>query len=239
MPRTDSVTVAWVHSTEVAYSWFASMLELQANLMMNGRTGGFIAMRYGSGGISEARNKVAAQMLDRDAEWLFWIDTDIGFAPDTIDRLLEAADPVERPVVGGLYFVSHEHGPDSLGGYRTAPIPIVYRWCEQPDGSTGFTPWVDYPRDELIRCDATGAGCVLIHRSVIEQIGDHWFTPKLNPSTGVVFGEDMSFCLRLVEHDIPLYVHTGVKTTHLKPIWLSEEHVDVSADLPVLSPERV
>ena len=32
----------------------------------------------------------------------------MGFAPDTINRLLEAADPVERPVVGGLCFTQRE-----------------------------------------------------------------------------------------------------------------------------------
>ena len=226
----DTVTVAWVHGQQVAYSWFASMLELQAHLMMGGRAGGFIAMRYGSGGIVEARNKVAAQMLGRDADWLFWIDTDMGFTADTIDRLLEVADPVKRPVVGGLCFLSFESSLDGMGGYDTEPVPTVYRWSKQPTGETGFTAWVDYPRDTLIGPDedvtATGSACILIHRSVFERIGEHWYTPKFNPDTGQLFGEDLSFCLRLVEHDIPLHIHTGVKTTHLKPIWLSETHFD-------------
>lgn len=208
------------------------MLELQSHLMMNGREGGFIAMRYGSGGLVEARNRVASLMLDRDVEWLFWIDTDMGFAPDTIDRLLEAADPTDRPVIGGLCYVSHEYATDDMGGYRTEPIPTVYQWSQQPDGRIGFTARHDYPRDELVKCDATGSACILIHRSVLERIGSNWYSPKLNANTGESYGEDMSFCIRMMEHEIPLYVHTGVKTTHLKPVWLSEAHFDMWNQTP-------
>ena len=57
--------------------------------------GGYMGVRYGTGGIVEARNTVARRFLSRDrADWLFWIDTDMGFAPDTIDRLIANADPV-------------------------------------------------------------------------------------------------------------------------------------------------
>jgi hypothetical protein len=31
----------------------------------------------------------------------------------------------------------------------------------------------------------------------------------------------------MMELDIPLHVHTGVKTTHLKPIWLGESHFEM------------
>jgi hypothetical protein len=37
-----------------------------------------------------------------------------------------------------------------------------------------------------------------------------------------MMGEDLSFCMRAGSLGIPVHVHTGVKTTHLKQLWLSE-----------------
>lgn len=222
---TDSITVAYVHSTDVSHSWAKSMLRLTEHSIQHGWHGGRIASRYGSGGIVQARNGAVDGFLVGDTDWLFWIDTDMGFAPDTVTRLAEHAT-LDRPVVGGLCFMNHETGDDGMAGYQTVPVPSVYRWVRQPDGRTGFTPDLDYPRDSLYQCEGTGSACILIHRSVFETIGDRWYTPLVNPNTGEPFGEDLSFCLRLAEHDIPLHVHTGVKTTHHKPVWLGEAHFD-------------
>ena len=76
----DAVTVAYVHDTEVGHNWYRSMTDL---LMFDIGTearvirGGYIAVRYSTGGIVAARNQAAAMFLEaRDAEWLFWVDTD-------------------------------------------------------------------------------------------------------------------------------------------------------------------
>lgn len=227
-----TVLVSWVHSGDVAYSWFSSMMSLQSHIFRHGRDTKFLAMRYGTGGIVEARNKIVEAFLAGDEDWLFSIDTDMGFQPDTLDRLLEAADPVDRPVVGGLCFANRELEPDGAGGFATFPVPTVYRWAKNPDGSTGFVPWPTYPRDEVFQCEATGAACILIHRSVFERIAERhdgpvWYRLIANPNTAGAYSEDLSFCIRCAEIDIPIHVHTGVKTTHLKPVWLSEQHFDL------------
>jgi hypothetical protein len=40
---------------------------------------------------------------------------------------------------------------------------------------------------------------------------------------GQVLSEDLSLCLRAGALDIPVHVHTGVKTTHQKTLWLAED----------------
>jgi hypothetical protein len=185
-------------------------------------------MRCGTGGIVTARNETAARFLDGDAEWLWIVDTDMGFRPDTLERLLAAADPVARPVVGALCFAQMEHAPDGMGGYHTRAAPTLYQWGRDGAGREGFAVWTDYPRDQLVRVGATGAACMVVHRSalaaVAEQYGPEWYTRMTVPSSGQQLGEDLSFCARLGALDIPVHVHTGVKTSHLKPIWLAEEH---------------
>lgn len=205
------------------------MLNLQGEFVSGERRGRWLAMRYGSGGIVEARNRAVARFLEGDDEWLLWIDTDMGFEAADVKLLLDTADKDDRPVVGGLCFANHEVRPDGFGGFATFPIPTVYRWARQPDGSTGFVSWHEYPRDEVYRCEGTGSAFILIHRSVFERMENHrgnWYG-LVAGQDGAAISEDLSFCLRCAEHDIPIHVHTGVKTTHLKPVWLSETHFDL------------
>lgn len=230
MPETDAVTVAYVCGNHVVYSWHRSLIELIGYDSANSQRimrGGFIAMRHGTDGLVQARNKAVQTFLEEDkADWLFWVDTDMGFAPDTVDRLLEAADPVERPVVGALCFSQREEDSDELGGYRCTATPTVFDWAHV-DGQYGWQVRWDYPPNTLIRVGGTGAACVLIHRSVFEKIeaehGKVWYDRVPNTTTGQLIGEDLSFCLRAGALKIPMYVHTGIPTTHFKSFWLGEE----------------
>lgn len=224
----DRVALAYVHDIEVAYSWHHStiqMLLFDAGHKQRMIRGGYLACRYGTGGIVDARNKLAAQFLDEcDAEWLFWIDTDMGYDPDTVERLLEVADPVERPIVGGLCFAQLETGEDGLSGYRCAPRVTIFDWLEV-DGYEKFVGRAHYPANTLVRCAGTGAACILIHRSVLtkmrEEHGDTWYV-RVSGTDGKLIGEDISFCVRAAALGFPIYVHTGVKTSHLKNLWLAE-----------------
>jgi hypothetical protein len=229
--RSGAVTVAYVHANQVAYSWHHSMIELLGYDMAGaGRVlaGGYVGVRCGADGLVQARNKAVREFLDdRNADWLLWIDTDMGFGADTAERLLEAADPVERPIVGGLCFVQNEERPDGIGGWRCGAGPTVYDWTRTDDGEFGWRVRWDYPHNTLVQCAGTGAACVLVHRSVFtrleERYGRVWYDRVPNTSTGQLIGEDLSFCLRAGAMGIPIYVHTGVRTSHLKAVWLAEE----------------
>lgn len=229
-PPAEAVVVAYVHDTEVAYSWHHSMVELIGyDMAKHGRVirGGYVSIRYGTGGLIEARNQAVNEFLtEGSADWLFWVDTDMGFAPDTIDRLIEAADPVERPIVGALCFSQRELRVDETGGFRTSATPTVFDWAHVGE-QQGFAVRWDYPADTVVKCAGTGSAAILIHRSVFERIGEKmgpvWYNRVPNPSTGQLVSEDLSFCMRAGALDIPLHVHTGVRTTHLKQVWLAEE----------------
>lgn len=226
----DAVAVAYVHTDEVFYSWHHSMTQLLAyDASTDGRIwhGGYVAIRGGTDGLAHARNTAAAEFLkDSTAGWLWWIDTDMGFAPDTVEQLLAAADPVERPIVGALCFANRETENDGMGGRRSVITPVVLDW-KTIDGESGFDVRWDYPRDTVTRVDGVGMACVLIHRSVFERIaaefGPNWYSRARNPSTNSLISEDLSFCVRANALEIPIHVHTGVKTTHAKRAWLGEE----------------
>jgi len=192
----------------------------------------------GAGGIPANRNKVARDFLDNtDGEWLWFVDTDMGFAPDTVDRLVASANAEGAYVVGALCFAGLRRKPPegtTLYAERFLIQPTVYEWVQLED-ECGFRPIIDYKRDAVIPVAATGAACILIHRAVLTEmryaVGDSWFDPiaipngyKGKPRT---FSEDMSFCLRLAALGHAAYVDTSVKTTHEKGfVYLDEETFD-------------
>jgi GT2 family glycosyltransferase len=183
-----------------------------------------------AGGVAQGRNSVATKFLDAtDCEWLFMVDSDMGFGPDTVERLIASADPQKRPVVGGLCFSLRRDTAGEFYGQKYVVVPTCYEYVDTDD-ELGFRSIIDYPRDALIQVGGTGGACLLIHRSALERVrekvGDHWFDQITHPR-GTTFSEDLSFCIRLAALDIPLFVDTGVRTTHDKHgVFLDEDEFD-------------
>lgn len=224
----DDVILGYLHSHNMTSSFCTSEMNLVGYDMGKGdnhRLHAWARIQSGPLGLPEARNDLCKQLLDSDAEWLFMVDTDMGFEPHTLDALLSFADADERPIVGGLCFSQREVEPDGMGGFHNMPTPTIFDWLEHPDGHSHYTARIHYPANALIRCGATGAAMLVIHRSVVEKVaekyGEEWFTRVMN-TDGKLMGEDISFFVRTGALKIPLHVHTGIRTTHYKHFWLAE-----------------
>jgi hypothetical protein len=219
--------IGFIAGPEVSKSFMKSYLELTHFDRTNF---GYLGKRADSGcgplQIVDGRNQLAKALLDDPAlQWLFMVDTDMGFDPDTLAKMLAVADPVDRPVVGALCFSQREVGADGMNGMDTFPTPTIFNWMEHEDGISRMTGANHYPVNTMIRVGATGTACVLIHRSVFERIaerdGPHWFD-QIKLSDGMLEGEDVSFCHRCMDLKINLWVHTGIRTTHYKHSWIGE-----------------
>jgi GT2 family glycosyltransferase len=195
--------------------------EFTASLLavcMEGKTPVDAVIGFESGpNISTPRNMICREFLDAQAApWLFMCDTDMWFGADTLDRLIAAADPGERPVVGGLAFSKNADGG--------APYSTMYELTDKGEGRLAFVRYETWPEDQCVQVSATGAACLLIHRTALEQVekdtGDiaaPWFRETgLRNAPMALMGEDMTFCLRCAAAGIPVHVHTGVKAGHMK-----------------------
>lgn len=190
------------------------------------RLNGWASIKCASGGIPEGRNQLAEALLKSDCEWLFMVDADMGFEPVALDQLLSIANPVDKPIVGGLAFAQREAFDDRAGGFRCIPRPTIFDWVQHEDGHWRFTGRSHYPTNTLIKCAATGGAFLVIHRTVFEDIkkeyGNVWFD-RIRGTDESLIGEDISFFARCQALEIPCHVHTGVRTTHMKNLWLGED----------------
>lgn len=185
-----------------------------------------------SGNLPDARNDVVRAFLETtDGEWLFFVDTDMGFSREIVDQLMASADKEARPVVGALCFAARRGPILNMYADTYHVHPTVYQ--KNPDGLTGFTPYPAYPIDSVVPVDATGTAAVLIHRTVLEAVrekfGTDWFTRVGTEDGEGYYSEDLSFCIRLAELGIPMHVNTAVRTVHHKGLVYLDEDLFLSS----------
>ena len=255
--KVDRIVIATIHPGEQSAMFHESLTALQEHERARLDGSRIVAVNQtfcGAMSLPAQRNQLTRKFLERSdrPEWLLWIDSDMGFQPTLVDDLLRAADPDSRPIVGALCFGWRRIRKGILHEPIGWLFPTLYHW--DPEQSI-FRLAMDYPSNQLIRVDATGAACLLIHRDALVRMqnrsvalsrdllvhsasfpyrerhllyghpeGCDWWSlypshGKLRPDN--VFGEDMSFCLRARDAEIPIHVHTGIHTAHddkLRPL---------------------
>src|SRR5262245_29942300 len=153
-PLMPGAVIGYVHGGTVRAEFCASLIAV----VMEGKTPLEAVLTLESGpNISTARNKLCDRFLrDYTARWRFMCDPDMVLPTDGLDRLIGAADPVERPVMGGLCY--------SLEGGRQQPT--MYELAE--DGERlAFRRHATWEAGSVVRVSATGAACLLIHRDAL------------------------------------------------------------------------
>lgn len=228
--RTRAV-IGWIHPGDVAGAFMDSvcrtvLTEAGPNGLLS-HGGGYISLRSGPR-IAEARSQLVETFLTselyRDAEWLFMVDSDMVFEPDALRRLLEVADPEERPIVGGLCFAGSS--PEDC-------YPTLYRLVPHEEARWEIEKVTEWPEGELLKVGATGAAALLVHRGVLETMyrafeflpnGQRnnypWFVEGHVDHAGRPLGEDIAFCIRAQGLGYPVHVHTGVEFGHRKYVVL-------------------
>jgi hypothetical protein len=189
--------------------------------------GGWSLKHAKSYDIAAARNEATAEFLESDVEWMLFVDSDMGWEADALERLFDSADANLRPIVGGLCFGYSpvETGAGEANGPFRYPFPTLY-WFNETDTDIGFQVMWNYRAGALNPVKATGAAFLLIHRGALETMrakhGDTWWSRIKHPKAKSMWGEDTSFCARVGLCEIPVFVDTRVRTSLLKPIYVSD-----------------
>jgi hypothetical protein len=157
------------------------------------------------------RNDLVRKFLNSGRQWLYMADTDTVFAPNVISRLLMHGTDTRRIITALVYCDGRP------------PHPMMYhRVADMAAGIGMFQAIPEWPRDELIRIDATGAGALLVHRDVYLEIEKRlpnrattWF--EYTNFSGMQIGEDFTFCMRAAECGFEIYADTSTRVGHIKP----------------------
>lgn len=215
----DRVVLAYIHPGQTSSYFTQSLTNL---LMFDQATKRHVVgclNEWSSANVSASRNSLTGRFLDEyDADWLLWIDADMAFEHDSLPQLLDSADKVTAPIVGGLCF----------GATFGALFPTIYQFTQTSDGQLTTLRVNDYPLDSLVPCAATGAAFLLVHRDVLVAMREKQFNAAFpwfqeTELAGAPAGEDLTFCLRAGILGYPIHVNTAVKIGHHKSTVLDHD----------------
>lgn len=148
-----------------------------------------------------ARDLAVARFLESKAEYLFFIDADLGWPADAVARLIAH----DKDVIGGAYPIKND----------SRHYPVV---CEQE------------PQNRLIKATGLPGGFLCIKRNVIELISasvPHYQKAMGNRFMDVpavfarafvgnqMIGEDFMFCRRAIDAGFELWLDPDIDFTHV------------------------
>ena len=139
-----------------------------------------LAMKSGSL-IYTSRNDLATQAVQIEADYVFWLDSDMSFKPDTLVRMLDTLQKNDLDILTGLYF------------RRVNPFtPVLFDKLEINGEECEWSEFKEIP-DGLFEVGGCGFGCVLMKTDVFFDVHakyNQMFAPIANN------GEDIAFCWR-------------------------------------------
>ena len=151
--------------------------------------------------VDQVRNLIADWAVNR-YDYLWAVDSDISFPPDTLRRLLEH----DRDIVSAVY---RQRLP---GQY------VVELYDKNSQGGVSNIPW-EHLRDRgLVEVAACGFGCVLIKSDVLRTVGYPQFEYHSAISHEHTISEDVDFCRKARDRGYKIYADTSILCDHFGQI---------------------
>lgn len=133
------------------------------------------------GNVPEMRESVADAVIAGDYDAVMWMDSDMVFPEDVIERLLRQLNANEdADGVTGLYT------------YKKPPyMPHVYGRLDEKTGLFDINS--SFPMDEPFFVAGAGFGCLLLRTEALKRVPKPRFRMEFD-GTKLVAGEDLMFC---------------------------------------------
>lgn len=139
--------------------------------------------------IFHQREKLAETAIEGGTDAILWIDSDMRFPSDTLERLLS-----HNVSICGVNATT-----------RREPIMPTALDLEVQDGNPLFKKVESRGKDYVEEVAAVGFGVTLTRREVFEKIPQPWFD-ILWSDGGSIIGEDVHFCIKAQDYGIKTYV---------------------------------
>ncbi len=158
----------------------------------------YMAMKYVPGGhlalsmfsvsgsiLPDITESIAAHAIEREVDYIFWIDADMTFPPDTLEKLLVSAQMAEAPVVGVCY-------PQRRRPAKPTAMLLDKTWAYLDD--------LEPDEHGLVDVEFMGMGCLLTHVDVFRELPRPWFPFAYDHKQNRWGGEDVYMMRAVREH---------------------------------------
>lgn len=164
-----------------------------------------------------ARNTVAKVFLEHKnrPDYLLFVDDDMVFRHDALEQLLAN----HKDVVTGNAFT------------RQYPVkPVVGMFDTDPAKKGRVSVLIDYQKDALQPIDSCGMAFTLISRNALEKAGPKPFDPMFFPETDGELHEDSSFCWRVKEAGVQVWLNSSVQVGHIGDVIFDERDFEAGKE---------
>lgn len=150
--------------------------------------------------IYAARNEIATAAIQADADYVFWLDSDMVFKPDILVKMMATLKENDLDILTGLYF------------RRVPPYsPVLFDELDIDGQACKFSEFDTIP-EGLFEVGGCGFGCVLMKTDVffdVQSKHGNMFAPIGNN------GEDVAFCWRARDCGFKIYCDPNVICGHV------------------------
>lgn len=162
--------------------------------------------------IPELRNNLAQAAVNESADWTFWLDTDMRFEKDALDRLLKH----DKPIVGTNYVTREVPPHPTARVFKDRDTDTIAEYVRTTEKSTG-----------LEQVDYIGFGCVLVKTEVFRTLEQPWFHIGFSTVNNRYIGEDVYFCMKAAAKNYPVLIDHDLskKTHHIGNFEYRHDHV--------------
>lgn len=165
--------------------------------------------------IYDSRNNLTAKALMNGYDRVLWLDSDMVFDADLLEKLSDDMDDQGLDYVCGLFFKRHK--PSGPCIYSR----IVYEQTAEGIRSDAV-PYEAWPDKTTFEIRGSGFGAVLMKTELLRNVWEH-YGPPFDPM--VQMGEDLSFCWRASQLGYRMWCDPRVKVGHIGQYVFTEEDV--------------
>lgn len=167
--------------------------------------------------IYAARNELATAAIRDDYDYVFWLDSDMVFHPDTLIRMMDTARKHDLDMLTGLYF------------RRVPPYsPVLFKKLDIRGNTCDWSEFDSIP-EGLFEVGACGFGCVLMKTDVfldVQSKHGNMFAPIGNN------GEDIAFCWRARDCGFKIWCDPSIICGHVSHVVVDDQFFKVFHSKP-------
>lgn len=184
VPSLDSVPAFFAQSL--------AMLKRADNTLIGWETGSLVY---------NARNSLARQAIKAEADWVLWLDSDMVFNPDLLQRMLKVCTENDIDFLTALCF------------RRKPPYtPCLFDRLQKIGRGASYTALLSVPEGRF-QVGGCGFAGVLLSTDVLISVSAKFDGRMFDPMDG--FGEDVAFCWRARQCGYDIWCDSDIEMGHV------------------------